>query len=99
MRALLKFSLDVQAANKAIQNGTFPKIIGNVMEQTKPEAAYFTTIGGTRTVFVFFDLKDTAQMPLIGEPLFQELNATIELYPVMNQQDLEKGLAALQNQH
>ncbi|MBK7869200.1 MAG: hypothetical protein IPJ74_00250 [Saprospiraceae bacterium] len=94
MRTLLKFSLDVQAANKAIASGSLPKIMENLMGQTKPEAAYFTAVDNTRTVFIFFDMQDSSQIPQIAEPLFQEFNAKVSFYPVMNQQELEKGLGA-----
>jgi hypothetical protein len=33
-------------------------------------------------------------MPTIAESLFQELDAEIEITPVMNSEDLKKGLAA-----
>ena len=33
-------------------------------------------------------------IPVLAEPLFQSLGATVEFMPVMNQADLEKGLAA-----
>ncbi|MDX1941710.1 MAG: hypothetical protein SFU99_14215 [Saprospiraceae bacterium] len=94
MRTLLKFTLDVQAANHAISNGSLPKILGNIMELVKPEAAYFTTVEDTRTVFVFFDMPDSSWIPRIAEPLFQDLNAKVNFYPVMNQQELEQGLGA-----
>ncbi len=45
-----------------------------------------------RTAFIVFDLKDPSQLPAISEPLFSKLKATIEMFPVMNQEDLKKGL-------
>jgi len=39
-----------------------------------------------------FDLKDPSQLPSITEPLFSSVNAKITLFPVMNQEDLQKGL-------
>lgn len=33
-----------------------------------------------------------SQLPAISEPLFSKLKATIEMFPVMNQEDLQKGL-------
>ena len=42
-----------------------------------------------------FDLKDPSDMPLVVEPLFSEMNAEVELSPVMNAEDLQKGLTAL----
>ena len=58
----------------------------------KPEAAYFTTEGGRRTAFLFFDLKDVSLMPMVAEPFFTNLNAGIEWSPVMNLEDLKSGI-------
>jgi len=44
-----------------------------------------------------FDLKDPSQLPPISEPLFSKLNAKIQLFPVMNQEDLQKGLQQLES--
>jgi len=41
---------------------------------------------------MFFDMKDAAEIPGIAEPLFAGLNARIQLLPVMNADDLKKGL-------
>jgi hypothetical protein len=41
-----------------------------------------------------FDLKDTSQLPSIAEPLYNELDAQVDLLPVMNQEELKKGLEA-----
>ncbi|ONI84586.1 hypothetical protein ALI22I_28975 [Saccharothrix sp. ALI-22-I] len=39
-----------------------------------------------------FDLADPAQIPVIAEPLFRSLNCTVEFIPVMNVDDLQRGL-------
>ncbi len=62
------------------------------MGTLKPEAAYFFPMNGKRGGFVVFDMTDPSQIPVITEALFQELEAEVELYPVMNQEDLTKGL-------
>src|SRR5262245_3908743 len=93
MRTLLKFSIDVAIANKAIAQGTFPKVMEQVMALTKPEAAYFLTLDGVRTGLIFFDMKDSSEIPVIAEPLFQNLNAKVEFLPAMNADDLKTGLS------
>jgi hypothetical protein len=44
---------------------------------------------------IFFDMADTSQIPELIEPFFLNLNAKVELVPVMNGDDLRKGLAKL----
>jgi hypothetical protein len=41
---------------------------------------------------LFFDLAEPSQMVEIAEPLFSQLNADVEFIPVMNAEDLRKGL-------
>jgi hypothetical protein len=38
------------------------------------------------------DLKDPSQIPPICEPLFSTVKATVELFPVMTRDELQKGL-------
>ncbi|MDX2679373.1 DUF3303 family protein [Streptomyces sp. NY05-11A] len=93
MRMLLKASFDTEKANEAIRNGTLTKLIQESMEQIKPEAAYFTADHGKRTAYVVFDMQDSSQMPVLSEPFFLNLDAEITYTPVMNMEDVQKGLS------
>jgi hypothetical protein len=42
-----------------------------------------------------FDLPDASDIPPFAEPFFNELNADVQLAPVMNGDDLQKGLSQL----
>ena len=46
---------------------------------------------GQRTGFIFFDLKDTSQIPAVAEPWFLAFDAHVELRPAMNLEDLKKA--------
>jgi hypothetical protein len=91
MRCLLKAQLPVDAGNAAISDGTLPKTIESILAELKPEAAYFAEDAGKRTAFIFFDLKDTSQIPAVAEPWFLAFNAHVELHPAMNLEDLKKA--------
>ncbi|AMW11919.1 hypothetical protein A4E84_21895 [Streptomyces qaidamensis] len=95
MRVMLKASMDTEKANEAIRNGTLGKIIQESLEQIRPEAAYFTSEHGKRTAFLFFDMQDSSQMPVLSEPFFLQLNAEVTYTPVMNVEDVQKGLSQL----
>jgi hypothetical protein len=99
MRMMMKAKMDTAAASKAIQDGRLTKVMMSTMEQLKPEAAYFGPDGGQRTAFIVFQMDDPSQLPTLSEPLFSELGATIEIFPVMDRQDLERGLSSLSSQH
>jgi hypothetical protein len=90
---LLKWEPGLHATNDAIQIGKMTAISEWLDEHTKPKAAYFGTENGKRTAYIFFDLEDPAQIPVIAEPLFQRLESTVEFIPVMNAEDLQRGLA------
>ena len=98
MRTLLKVVVDdVTTANKAVTDGSLGKLIQSTMERLKPETAFFHTVDGNRSCFMIFDLKDPSEIPVIAEPLFQGLNARVEFIPVMNVEELQKGLQTLQS--
>jgi hypothetical protein len=94
MRMLLKCEFGLAATNEAIRTGKLAEINEQLMATTKPEAAYFGTENGRRTGYVVFDMVDPAQIPVIAEPLFQGVDATVLLVPVMSADDLQRGLAA-----
>lgn len=94
MRTLLRATIDATSGNHAIADGSLPQVIKNTMDRLKPEAAYFHTVNGERSCFMVFDMKDPSEIPGIAEPLFSMLNARVEFYPVMNAEELQKGLQA-----
>jgi len=92
---LLRWETGLEATNEALRTGKMAEINQALSASTQPEAQYFSTENGKRTGYVFFDLSDTAQIPVIAEPLFQQVNATVEFIPVMNVDDLQRGLTTL----
>ena len=94
MRMMLRITLPTDRANSAIKDGSFQKAMDATMARIKPEAAYFTANNGCRCAMLFFDMQDASEIPPLAEPLFAVLNAEIELLPVMNADDLKKGLGA-----
>jgi hypothetical protein len=93
MRMMLRFTLPVEKSNAAINDGSLARTMESILSSLKPEAAYFTPLDGKRAGMIFFDMVDPSQIIETVEPLFLNLNATTELVPVMNADDLRKGLA------
>jgi hypothetical protein len=80
-----------RAARGRARNGTLPRTIESILNELKPEAAYFAEENGKRTGFIFFDLKDTSQIPAVAEPWFLAFDAQVEFHPVMDLEDLKKA--------
>ena len=92
MRMMLRITVPVEAGNKAIKDGTLQKTLQATMQRLKPEAAYFFAENGVRTGLLVFNMDDVSQIPVIAEPLFMGMNAALTMIPVMNAEDLQKGL-------
>jgi hypothetical protein len=92
MRMLMKVSIPVESGNKGVAEGLLPKTITTFVDQMKPEAAYFGLDNGRRTAFFVFDMTDNAMVPSAAEPFFMNLNASIELQPVMSFEDMKSGV-------
>ncbi|MBI2837534.1 MAG: hypothetical protein HYX75_04425 [Acidobacteria bacterium] len=95
MRMMMTVQIPTEAGNRAIKDGSLPKVMGQFMEAYRPEAAYFITRDGERCAVFVFDMKDGAQMPPIAEPFFFALNARVEYCPAMNAEDLKSGLGSV----
>ena len=96
MRMLLKVTLDTTTANNTVRNGTLGSTIKSILDDLKPEAAYFAEDGGERTGYIFFDLKEPSQIPAVAEPWFLAFNAKVNLRPAMNPGDLAQAAPGIE---
>lgn len=95
MRTMLTVQLPVETGNAAIKDGRIAKVIQATTERIKPESAYFFTRDGRRTMQFVFDMASSADIPVVGEPFFMELDAAVEFTPVMNPAELQQGLSKI----
>jgi hypothetical protein len=95
MRMMLRWTVPVERGNAAIKDGSLKSAMEALLEELKPEAAYFWPENGERAGMVVFDMTDPAQIPQIAEPLFLKLDAAVEFLPVMNPQDLQRALESV----
>jgi hypothetical protein len=96
MRMLLKVSIPVEAGNAAAQNGTLGSTIQRILGELKPEAAYFSEDNGERTGYIFFDMKESSQLPAVAEPWFLAFHARLTVRPAMTPQDLASAGASIE---
>ena len=93
MRVMAKITMSTDEGNKAVRDGNLRKVMQGAEDRWHPEAMYFTTFDGHRTAFMVFDMPDPSDWPPFAEPFFQNVGALVELSPVMNRDDLQKGLS------
>jgi len=96
MRMMLKVNMSTDKANELARQGRLGETIQSILDDLKPEAAYFTDDNGERTGFVFFDLTEPPQIPAAAEPWFLMLNAKVSFRPVMNTDDLTKAIPGIE---
>ena len=96
MRFFVKAHLDVEAANTLARQGKLGSTIQSILEDLKPEAAYFVADEGQRTAYLVIDMQDPSQIPALAEPWFLAFNATIEAQPAMVAEDLAKAAPAIE---
>jgi hypothetical protein len=94
MRMMLKILVPTEAGNDAVKDGSLARLFADTIRKLNAEASYFVAQDGLRCALIFFDMKDSAELPAIAEPLFIGVNAEIEVVPAMNADDLKKGLGA-----
>lgn len=94
MRFLMKITFSVEAGNAAAKKDGL-KVIETILEQQRPEAAYFIADRGQRTCMMIIDMTSASDLPRIAEPWFLALNANIEVTPAMVAEDLRNATPAI----
>ena len=87
MRMILQAKAPNEPFNTYVKDGSAGKRIQKILEETKPEAAYFTEIDGQRSAILIIDLADASKIPSLAEPWFLTFNATCELSVAMRPRD------------
>jgi hypothetical protein len=91
MRFIAHISLPAQKFNEVLRDGSAGKKIGKILEDTKPEAAYFTSKNGTRGGYVVYNIAHASDIPRYAEPWFLTFEALVEFMPCMIPEDLQKA--------
>ena len=93
MRFMIEFSVPTQHGNDVVRSGKIDKVFRKLGEDLKPEAMYFYPADGLRAGCIFVQSDNPAICAVVGERLWFGLQAQIKVTPVMNAEDLGKGLS------
>ncbi len=91
MRTLLQVNFPHAPFNAAVKDGSASRKVKRILEDAKPEAAYFTEIDGQRCAMLVVNVEDASQIPAYAEPWFLTFEADVKFRPVMTVEDLERA--------
>jgi len=91
MRMLMHIQLPPEPFNTAVRNGTAGKKMQQILEATKPEAAYFTEQNGRRGATLVVDVEDASAIQRLAEPWFLTFQAEVEFRIAMTPEDLGRA--------
>jgi hypothetical protein len=88
---LMQARFPLEPFNTLVKNGTAGRKLQQIMEDIKPESAYFFESNGQRTGIFIVDVAEPSRIPFFAEPFFLTFNASVEFHPVMSSEDLGKA--------
>jgi hypothetical protein len=91
MKFIVHVSLPAHKFNEALRDGSAGKKMTRILEDTKPEAAYFTSTDGNRGGYLVYDISQASEIPRLAEPWFLNFDAKIQFEPAMTPDDLQKA--------
>lgn len=96
MRFLLTVEFPHEPFNTLVRKGEADKVMNRILDDIKPEAAYFTEQDGIRCGIFVVNLQKPSEVPRFAEPFFLNFNADCKFRIVMLPEELrEAGLEQL----
>jgi hypothetical protein len=96
MRMMMHVEFPLEPFNTKVRNGTAGPTMMKILEDAKPEAAYFGEQDGKRGGILIVDVAKPSDVPRLAEPWFLNFNAEVKFRVAMTPADLaESDLNAL----
>ena len=83
MRFMITCRTPVEKGEELAKARRLDSTIQSIMEELKPEDAYFSDIEGGRVGYIVVNIDDASQISAIAQTLFLGLGAAIQVHPVM----------------
>jgi hypothetical protein len=96
MRFMITCLIPVEEGNESANASSLGSTIQSIMEELKPEAAFFFDIDGVRGGYIVVNMDEASQISAIAETLFVGLGATIEVHRVMTPEELSQATSAIE---
>lgn len=91
MKMLLNVLFSLEPFNALVRAGECGKVMNDIFDDVKPEAAYFTEQGGHRSVILLVNVNNPSEVPKLAEPFFLKFNAECRFRIVMSPEDLQNA--------
>jgi hypothetical protein len=91
MRMLVHAKFPHAKFNAAVKDGTVGQKIHRILEETKPEAVYFTEFDGHRGVILIVNVADPSKVPAVAEPWFLLFEADVQWHVVISPEELGRA--------
>jgi len=91
MRMILTATMPHEPFNSMVRDGTAGTTIEKILEETRPEAVYFTEQNGYRTALLVVQVGEAAEIPKLAEPWFLNFEADCEFRIAMTADDLARA--------
>ncbi len=89
MRLLLSVEFPPEPFNTLVREGKVGQVIRRILDEIKPEAAYFTEQEGVRGAIFVVNLDNPSEIPRFAEPFFLNFEADCKFRIAMRPEDLE----------
>ena len=91
MRMMMLVQYPLEPFNAMVRNGSTGPTMMKILDEIKPEAAYFTEREGCRGCVLIVDVAKPTDVPRLAEPWFLNFNASVEFRVCMLPQDLAQA--------
>lgn len=91
MRMMMMVEFPLEPFNTAVRNGTAGPTMKKILDDAKPEAAYFGERDGKRGGILIVDMNSPADVPRLAEPWFLNFNAEVKFRIAMTPEDLAQA--------
>ncbi len=88
MRMMMTVEFPIEPFNAGVRSGTAGSKMMKILDELKPEAAYFGSQNGKRGGVLIVDVAKPSDIPRLAEPWFLNFNAEVKFSVVMTPEDL-----------
>ena len=91
MRMMLNVTMPNEPFSTLVRENKAGKLLERVLEELKPEAAYFTETDGLRSATLIVNVSEPSRIPSLAEPFFLNFNAECRFRIVMLPEEIAKA--------